>query len=194
MNPLLKKMMCIEWVRRAYAGYLERRVASLEGEYLLSEAKALRQGFEQVEERVAKPEEMRGLYTYFAFYAHEVFNRINRLPDQKAVIGRELADINIGYDEVKEEIPELTAWQFQHFKLKMRVPDFEGKTVPETVNQAHLIFQVALMGVLMEAFRSLKGRLPGIWEKAQFTPENGPVITYWDTGLKRRQLYYMVRD
>lgn len=191
MNPLLKKMMCIEWVRRAYAGYLERRVASLEGEYLLSEAKALRQGFEQVEERAAKPEEMRGIYTYFAFYAHEVFNRINRLPDQKAVIGRELADINIGYDEVKEEIPELTAWQFQHFKLKMRTPDFEGKTVSETVNQAHLIFHVALMGALAETFRNMKGRFPGIRERAQFTPETGPVIKYRGFDLQPRMLCYV---
>lgn len=130
MNPLLKKMLCIDGIRRAYIGHLERRAAALEGKYLLAEAKSLRQGFEQVEERAAKLEEMRGIYTYFAFYANEVFNRINRLPDQKAVIGRELADINIGYDEVKEEISELTAWQFQHFKLKMPCPILKVRPFP----------------------------------------------------------------
>lgn len=191
MNPLLKKMMCIEWVRRAYAGYLERRVASLEGEYLLSEAKALRQGFEQVEERAAKPEEMRGIYTYFAFYAHEVFNRINRLPDQKAVIGRELADIYIGYDDIQERVPELTAWQYQHFKLKIKIPEFEGKTVSETINQAGVIFQVALMGVLAETFRNMKGRFPGIWEQVQFTSETGPVIKYRGFDFRPLMLCYV---
>ena len=191
MNPLLKKMMCIEWVRRAYAGYLERRVASLEGRYLLSEAKSLRKGFEQVEERPATSAEMMGIYTYFAYYMEEVLNRIERLPENQTVIGRELADIYIGYDDIQERVPELTAWQYQHFKLKTRIPDFEGKTVSETINQAGVIFQVALMGVLAETFRNMKGRFPGIRERAQFTPETGPVIKYRGFDLQPRMLCYV---
>lgn len=194
MNFLLKKMLYFDWARQAYVSYLNRKEASLQGKYLFLEAKFLREGFEKREERPVSSAEMLGIYHYLAFYAQEVLSRINDFPEQQQIVQNELSNINIGFNEVKEEVPDLTAWQFQHFKLQLKLPDFERQAVPTVINKARTMFQVSVMGILAERFQQVTGRLPGVLERVFWTPEDGPVIVSRRLSLCRKTFLINVRE